>query len=172
MNNNTNNFIKLVDGNILHASEHIIAHQVNGLGIMGGGLAKQIRDAYPQVYQAYRAFVRNYPTPKSLLGLNYMVTESGLPVQTFDKTNPKSKIIANLFGQARISRTVKQTDESALRASLEHLVAYAKLHNLSVALPHNIGCGLGGGNWDEILDIIRDVFHDYPVTIYRYNPSR
>lgn len=32
----------------------IICHQVNCKGVMGGGLAKQIRDVYPNVYYIYK----------------------------------------------------------------------------------------------------------------------
>ncbi|WP_223260709.1 hypothetical protein [Bacillus sp. LNXM65] len=41
--------IKTVDGNILEASEDIICHQVNCKGVMGAGLAKQIKSKYPNI---------------------------------------------------------------------------------------------------------------------------
>ena len=45
--------IKIIEGNILNAEEDIICHQVNCRGKMGSGLAKQIRDKYPDVYKEY-----------------------------------------------------------------------------------------------------------------------
>ena len=38
--------IKIVKSNILDATEDIICHQTNCFGIMGSGLAKQIKEKY------------------------------------------------------------------------------------------------------------------------------
>lgn len=46
--------IKTVEGNILDAEEDIICHQVNCKGVMGAGLAKQIKSKYPNVYKDYK----------------------------------------------------------------------------------------------------------------------
>ncbi|MCR6108628.1 macro domain-containing protein [Salipaludibacillus agaradhaerens] len=155
------------NGTIINANEHIIAHQVNGLGVMGGGVARQIKKAYPGVYRRYKTFVDNHTSPEELLGRNLMIVTDGNPVYQYDKSGD-SKIISNLFGQAHIGTSQKQTDEKALRKALEHLAEFAKMDNLSVAMPEGIGCGRGGGNWNEIQTIIKEVFGDYPVTLYRY----
>lgn len=159
--------ITIKNGTILHASENIIAHQVNGLGVMGGGVARQIRQAYPGVYRRYKTFVDNHLSPETLLGRNLMIVTDGKPVYQYDPSGD-AKIISNLFGQARIGTSEKQTDEKALRQALEHLFEFAKMDRLSVAMPEGIGCGRGGGNWNEVRTIIEDVFGDYPVTLYRY----
>ncbi|MCC2248905.1 macro domain-containing protein [Virgibacillus sp. AGTR] len=159
--------ITIKNGTILHADEHIIAHQVNGLGVMGGGVARQIKQAYPGVFRRYKTFVDNHSSPEELLGRNLMIVTDGKPVYQYDPSDG-AKIISNLFGQARISTSQKQTSEEALKKALEHLVEFAKMDNLSVAMPYGIGCGLGGGNWNEIRVIIEDVFGNYPVTLYRY----
>ena len=39
------------NGNLLNASQKVIAHQVNCQGKMGSGAAKAIRDKYPKVYE-------------------------------------------------------------------------------------------------------------------------
>lgn len=41
-------------GNLLNADELYIVHQVNNLGVMGAGLALQIKHKYPQVFIQYR----------------------------------------------------------------------------------------------------------------------
>ena len=43
------------NGNLLDAQTAVIAHQVNCQGVMGSGVAKQIRDKWTNVYTAYRA---------------------------------------------------------------------------------------------------------------------
>lgn len=153
--------ITIKPGDLLTATENIIAHQVNGLGIMGGGVAKQIKDVYPNVFRTYKTYTDNHPSPESLLGANLIVLVDG----------SKKKFIANLFGQAHIGYSQKQTETEALRKALLHLKGYAQQLNLSVAMPHGIGCGRGGGDWNEIYALIDSVFHDYPVTLYR-DPSK
>lgn len=42
--------IKFVNGDITKSSTGIIAHQVNCRGLMGAGVAKSIKAAFPNVY--------------------------------------------------------------------------------------------------------------------------
>ena len=50
-------------GNLLNAEVAYICHQVNCQGRMGSGIAKQIRDRWPDVYEAYmRAFTKSKNT--------------------------------------------------------------------------------------------------------------
>lgn len=51
--------IKSIKGNILNVTEGIIVQQVNCHGIMGAGLAKQIRDKWPSAYDSYQARIYN-----------------------------------------------------------------------------------------------------------------
>lgn len=46
--------IRIVKGSLLRANEDILGHQVNTLGAMGAGLAKQIKEKYPYVYEDYK----------------------------------------------------------------------------------------------------------------------
>ena len=48
--------IKIIQGDILKSKENIRAHQTNSVGIMGSGLAKQIKKIYPEAYEDYKKF--------------------------------------------------------------------------------------------------------------------
>lgn len=148
---------------LFDAPVHIIAHQVNGRGVMGAGLATHIKQHFPHVFASYVRYCHGRP-PASLLGQNLIVCANGRPGAFYDGTG---QLVANLFGQAMTSRTEKMTDENAVRTALTHLRDFAKARNLSVALPHHMGCNLGGGDWRVIEAIIADVFADYPVLICR-----
>ena len=39
---------------LLSSKERIIVHQVNCRGVMGAGIAKQIKEKWPDVYTSYR----------------------------------------------------------------------------------------------------------------------
>lgn len=150
--------IKIVKGNILDTTKDIICHQVNCMGVMGSGLAKQIRNKYPEVYPSYIKYCKGCKDndPKNLLG----------EVQTIPCSD--GKIIANLFGQYRYGRDKQYTDYNALKTSLEGILQVAKMFNNTIAIPYNLGCGLAGGDWNIVYKIIEEVFEDYDVTIYKY----
>ena len=149
--------IKIVDGDILQASEDIIAHQVNCMSVMGGGIARQIKSKYPKVFKDYQIYLTNTKFPIQALGDCHFVKVD------------ENKYVANLFGQYKYGTDKQQTDYKALEEALFTLKINAKDHNLSVAIPYNIGCSLGGGDWEIVYKIIEDAFQDYDVTLYRLN---
>ncbi|PRR87424.1 macro domain-containing protein [Bacillus atrophaeus] len=155
--------IKIVKGNILDATEDIIVQQVNCKGVMGAGLAKAILKRYPNVkseYQSFRNFNLNKGlTDKDLLGLvNYVRVTDG-------------KVIANVFGQIEIKKNrfdkTVYTKTEALTRGLKEVKELSKQLNKSVAIPYGIGCGLAGGDWNMVSELIDSIFSDYKVTIYK-----
>jgi len=147
--------IKVVIGDLLEAEENILVHQVNAQGKMGSGIAKQIRTKYPKVYEEYKAFCDN-KAPQELIGKLQAVNVDG------------GKIVINLFGQYDYGYDGERyTSYDALYDGLEHIKKVAKENKLSVAVPHSIGCGLGGANWSIVYKIIEEIFEDYEVTIYK-----
>lgn len=46
--------IQIVNGDLLEANEDILGHQVNCQGVMGSGIAKILRDRYPNLYPEYK----------------------------------------------------------------------------------------------------------------------
>ncbi|WP_168898328.1 macro domain-containing protein [Bacillus sp. ISTL8] len=155
--------IKVVEGDILQASEDIIGHQVNCRGVMGSGLAKQIRNKYPEAYDDYILFCKTVPSSE-LLGCHQFVFVPDCDTRRF-------KIVANLFGQFNYGRQkgVLYTDYKALETCLSELKEYAKEDELSVALPYKLGCGLANGDWDNVVyPMIERIFTDYDVTLYKF----
>lgn len=142
------------NGNILQCTENIIVHQTNCQGVMGSGLAKQIKEAYPEVYQAYLYYCKT-TLPQEILGTS-LICEAN-----------DGKYVANVFGQFSFGEGL-QTDYEALRKGLKEVYDFASQNNLSVAIPYKIGCGLGGGDWNTVYDIITDIFSGpVPLEIYK-----
>lgn len=150
--------LEIVNGNIFDGNENIIVHQTNCLGIMGGGIALQVRKLFPNVYEEYVKLCSQYKdNPKSLLGkVQFVVT-------------PNKKAIANCFGQEGIGTGV-QTDYQALYNALSYVKGIALLEAFSVAIPYNIGCGLAGGDWKIVESMIKELFeNDEDVKCVLYN---
>lgn len=154
--------IKIVKGDLLEAKEDVIGHQVNCQGVMGSGVALQIKKKYPDVFKTYKNMVKDYKKANiDLLGLVLTVPVEG------------SKCVANLFGQDHYGRDGKQyTDTHQLSKSLETLRSFAESENLSVALPYMIGSDRGGADWKEVEAALMEAFNGYEVTLYKYDGEK
>ena len=148
--------IRLVSGDITNVKKGLICHQVNCRGTMAAGLAKQLRDKYPCVYDEYREYILARKTHKiagnSLLGA----------------VNPvfinKDLLVLNIFGQEDFGIDKTYTDYDALEKAFKYIEeTIAPVYNLPVYIPYGIGCGLAGGDWNKVSMIINDIFADSDV---------
>ena len=140
--------IKFIDGNIfsrLSASKPTyICQQVNCKGVMGAGLAMQICIQWPVVYRRY---------------LELCHGNDGNKLGTYQEVLVEPKLyVVNLFGQNGYSRGERQTNYAALAAALFSFFrdCAQKYQDVTIRLPYGLGCGLAGGDWDTVLDIISD----------------
>lgn len=141
-------------GNLLDAQTNVIAHQVNCQGVMGSGVAKQIKEKWPKVFEEYKEYCYDIWA--------HQVLSSCLLVSIGNE-----QYIANLFGQARYGRDGKRyTDYEALYKSLERLVAQMISNDKkSVAFPYKMSSDRGGADWNIVLAMIESVFKDTDITI-------
>ena len=149
--------IKHIKCDIFESGADIICHQVNCQGVMGSGVAKQVREKFSTVYEAYKSWCSEY-TPKHLLG-------RAQPVNTNNNT-----IIVNIFAQENFGYDGKcYTDYNALRNGLKTVCLNFK--NKIIALPYLMACHRGGGDWNIVYKIIEEVFagYDGDVLICEYN---
>ena len=148
--------IKVKQGDLLQAKEDIIAHQVNCYGV-AGGLAAKIFEKWPDAGSDYRQITifraQRVGGRGNLIGMAHMTGQQ-----------PDGKIIANLFGQFFPGADYRP---DALRSALENLAAAAKGLHASVAMPYGISCGICGGDWGEVRQIIEETMQGVDVTLYR-----
>ena len=148
--------IKILDGDLLESGASIIAHQVNCSNAMNSGVAKQIREKYPEVFLSYKTLCDNYSNyPEDLLGMCDIVKVE------------KDRYIANLFGQLRYGYDGKQyTKLEALKIAMKQLRDFAS-KDKAIAFPYKIGSCRGGSKWEDVYAIIEEVFDGYDVEIWR-----
>src|SRR5258705_81628 len=90
-------------GNILDATENIIIHQVNCEGVMGAGLAKQLRNKWPIIYTEYKKLCDENRIKFMLLGkVQYIKVD-------------EKKYVANMFSQLGIGTDKIQTIYSDMK---------------------------------------------------------
>lgn len=151
--------IKIIDGDIFESDADIIAHQVNCMGVMGSGVAKQVREKYPAVFTMYKVHCDFYSkVPEKLLGT----------CQTIKVKDKKERSIANLFGQLGFGYDGAQyTDINALKKAMIELRDLYAFEDRIIAMPYKIGCFRGGADWNEVYAMIGEVFKDYNVELWR-----
>ena len=149
--------IEYIKGDILNATEGIIVQQVNCMGVMGAGLAKQIRDKWPVVYDDYKNKVDTCPNRKDLLG-NFSFSRVSIDTQLY---------VASIFGQLNYGRDKRYTIYPALFKGLESVFEIAYIDKMPIYIPKGLGCGLAGGNWDFVEAYIQDLdlFFDKKINI-------
>lgn len=136
--------IKQLQCSVFDTYARIIAHQVNCMGVMGSGVAAQVKNKFPVAYDMYREYCQCNDLSIDLLGKTQFCAVKWLP------DGQPQVYIANLFAQFGYGRKkdVVYTNYAALKKYLRQLAAFANEHHYTIALPYRMGCGLGGGNWE------------------------
>lgn len=146
MKHNIGNLVKEV-------TSGLILHQVNCQGVMGSGIAKELRETYPVVWEKYKhacdeAHIEDGRQGETLLGTVQLVRVTD------------TLIVANVFGQQFYGRDPRRryTSYDALDKALETLAWMLPARGLTGAeadIHHPlIGCGLGGGRWEVVKSLI------------------
>ena len=146
--------VRTLQGNLLDAEEGIICQQVNCQKKMGAGFALAIKTKWPEVYE------------------KYMSTTPELGLVDYIQVSPSCSV-ANIYGQDNIAAYAGQqvTDYDALRKAFKSIAEHCKRNGIKrVNIPFNFGCGLGGGEWIIVYNIIDAAFcwcHGIEVIIWK-----
>ncbi len=151
--------IEYQTGDMLAGPEIVIVHGCNAQGVMGSGVAKAIRDRYPEAFAEYRA----------------RYDESGLRVGDVITVVSEERIILDAVTQEFYGR-----DEGRVYVSYEGLrQAMRAINDLPivrlsfddtgvperVAMPL-IGAGLANGRWSIISQIIEEEATRFQPVVY------
>lgn len=166
--------IKFFEGDLLKSGCDIICHQVNEYGVMGAGIAKQIKDKYPKAFDDYVNAIKE----KTSKGEN-------LPLIALSK-QPDGVVVANMFTQRD-----GKTDIEILRKAVTLLalqvfdlfITKGKMDSntgaffdrpFRVGIPYKYGCGIAKGDWESVLKTLEDVFGELEyidLEVWKYNPK-
>ena len=145
-----------VNGNICNSDADIIVSAANCIGVMGGGVAKAIKRAFPWCFAPYKsACDESLLVPGGLFAISI-------------KTVPliKYPTIIHLATKDHWKGTSRI---EWVKNSLENLQSYIIEHDIeSVAVPR-LGCGLGGLHWDDIEPLVKSTLLNANCRIIIYN---
>ena len=151
--------IKHIKCDIFESGADVILHQVNCQGAMNSGVAKQVREKYPIVFQAYKALCSTKTNSTELLG-TAQVCRIGA-----------DKYVVNLFAQNRFGDDGKCfSNFEAVEKCLQTVRSKYDNNNV-IAIPYLMACHRGGGDWNVVYKMIEDVFgdSDCDILICEYN---
>lgn len=138
--------MKIIEKDILTIEEGIICHQVNCMGVMGGGLALAIRNKFPKVYESYKLLCDTTYKNNLFDLLGYV---------QFVAINDKLTI-ANIFGQYNYGVGQKHTEYAALVTACENIQESTKnlIPSCPIYVPYKMGSDRGGGDWNVVKSIL------------------
>jgi O-acetyl-ADP-ribose deacetylase (regulator of RNase III) len=143
-------------GNLLDAPVEALVNTVNTVGVMGKGVALQIKNTFPENTKVYNDAIKE---GRIKLGEVLLV-----PVNSMSSV----KYIINFPTKAHWRYPSKL---AWIKSGLEDLRKKLTENSIrSVALPP-LGCGNGGLDWNEVRPAIETALADLPVEILVYEPS-
>lgn len=171
-----NNNIVYIKGNIFDNITHyvndtssgcsvIVPHVCNNVGAFGAGFVASINEHYPIVKENYLMLGKKFLQQN--LGYTQYVEVSS------NKLHKNKLIFANMIAQ---NGTISSKNKRPLNyaALVNCMISINKYISLNFSKDDNepqihcprFGCGLAGGNWNFVENLIEDIWSKYTVFVY------
>lgn len=153
--------IKYKTGDLLQAflneEVNIIIHGCNAFCKMGAGIAKQIKEIFPE---AYEADCQTENGSRSKLG-HFSYTH----IYRSDFDDQKIHIIINAYTQFTYWDPKDMFSYEAFRSAMREVLGTFGGKNFKFGIP-KIGCGLARGDISRVVEILEDEFQNEDLTMY------
>lgn len=148
-------------GNLLETDRcDVIVHQANLYHTFGAGIAKSIREQFPEAFEADKQTNHGDPLKLGTYSAAKITEPNGTSI----------KFIINLYSQAGVGGQDRNARYDAMVDGLTKLrdKLEARKDTLTLGIPFQLGCGLANGNWGIVRAIIEAIFGKsrIPVIIY------
>lgn len=151
--------MKTIQGDLIRLAREggfdLIVHGCNCFGTMGAGVAKGIKAAFPQAFEADLATERG---SKDKLGT---CSFAEIP------NGGAALVVVNAYTQFDWRGSGVKVDYEAVRSCMRWIKE--RYPGKRIGLP-KIGAGLAGGDWKEIASIIEEELAGEDVTLVEYVP--
>ena len=148
--------IEYVKGDLFATEIQTIAHGCNAQGVMGSGVAKIIKERYPDAFKRYR----NQYEKQGVLKLGDIIV---VPCEY----NGEKKIIVNAITQELFGRDGRRfVSYDAVSESMSKINHMFEVYGISeIAMP-KIGAGLANGKWEILERIIETELTNVKPFVY------
>lgn len=137
--------MKIIQRDITTIDDGVVFHQVNCQGVMRSGVAKAIREKWPEVFSEYSKFCQN-KTPEELLGTYNAVNLSD---------EYSNLTVVNCFSQKNYGYDGElYTDYDSIDKIFREVYRVCCHEETKFYAPYLYGCVRGGGDWNKVSEII------------------
>lgn len=162
--------INELHGDVLATVDCVIVHCVNCQGVMGAGIARQIKAEFPDAYDVYKETYDNGLLVLGSVSYAYIPPLAKAPHNVY---RTGQKIIANAAGQDQTGTHVRQLDYDATRTCFFYINDAMKVFEREFGITTInfplFGCGLAGGDWKTVAEIIEEEVNDrWTKNLYLY----
>jgi O-acetyl-ADP-ribose deacetylase (regulator of RNase III) len=155
--------IKYIKGDatepIIHEGKYsVICHCCNAIGAWGKGFVVPLGKKYPRAKERYFEFIKASNKDNRLGSVSFAKVADNV-------------IVANIIGQYDIypKNGKIPLDYEALEKGFKFIIEMFEMHRmpLTIHMP-KIGCGLAGGDWNRVENIIKNTFISSNIEVYVY----
>jgi O-acetyl-ADP-ribose deacetylase (regulator of RNase III) len=136
----------------------VICHCCNALGAWGKGFVVPLGQKYPIAREKYLKFIKMTKEENRLGSVSFAKATDNI-------------IVANIIGQFYTYPKDGKIplDYEALEKGFRSVIEMFQTNNipLTVHMP-KIGCGLAGGDWNRVEEIIKNTFINSNIEVYVY----
>ena len=161
----------MTEGNLIDAlflkQCDAIAHCCNCKGVMGSGIALEIKNRIPSAYRAYKEHETAYGlTLGSVSFANPTYHLLGQPDCVYSEEHQ----VYNLHAQAEYGYGKRQVDYEALYKALETVkTEMHKRQQKILGVPYKMACDRAGGDWRIVNAMLESLFEPERLLIVKYN---
>nr|WP_292486547.1 macro domain-containing protein [Methanohalobium sp.] len=130
----------------------MIIHGCNARGVMNAGVAKAIRERWPETYYVYQHV--------------YKYRGLRLGEVLWSHSYNGEKLIGNCISQDDYGRTGVHVDYDAIRNCMKEVKIECERRSINEFAMPMMGAGLGGGDWNIIEDIVYEETHPLIAKVY------
>lgn len=140
---------------LINGEINVLLHVCNNKGVMGSGIALEIKNKVPDAYQGY----------KSAQISNNMALELGsISFGWTALRNHDTGMVCNMVAQDGYGKGIKHLSYGALA---ECLFRVSKLSIRTIGIPFKMGSDRAGGDWEIVLEMVEYFLKDFNVVIYK-----
>jgi len=129
-----------------------LMHCCNAQGIMGGGIAAQIKHSVPETYERYRSYCKGVGAEAAL----------GSAVIHCN--------VINLIGQLNIGTQKRQCHYGAIAAGIRSVVSLLTpnyTEPVRIGVPYKMASDLAGGDWAVVEELLESFPSGYQIVCYK-----
>jgi O-acetyl-ADP-ribose deacetylase (regulator of RNase III) len=128
----------------------VMMHVCNNKGVMGSGIALQVKNQIPNAYRAYKEFESKF---------------GGIQLGTISTCHN----VINLHAQDGYGQGIRHLDYEALYQSLEKAAAYLESAGVErIGVPYRMGSDRAGGDWRIVSAMLNSVFDNPNINVNIY----